>query len=153
MIRKNFCTIFMLIVLTALVVSSCEKENAPAVDPNTLPSANFSYQVQYKTLDDYDANTYAYVTATNNSAYSNRWKWHRPGSIEILDSKLDTLIRPVTFETKNGDSVITQVYLATNAEQIFKITLTAYSDVIVNKDSTITFVSRPFTQEVKVKKP
>ena len=150
---KKFCTMFLFAALTAFIISSCKEKEADEYDPNTLPMANFFYEIQYVTLDDYDANTYAKVTATNNSAFSNRWKWSRPGSIEKLDSKVDSLYRPTTFETKNGDSIITQYYLATDQEQKYTITLIAYSDVVVSVDSTRTFESHPFVREITVKKP
>jgi hypothetical protein len=152
---KIFYTTLVFVVLASFAIVSCEKEKAPPEDPNTLPMANFFYKIQYKTLG---ANTYAYVTTTNNSAYSNRWKWSRPGSIEKVDSPLDTLIRPVVFETKKQDTIIEQVYMRTNENQRFKITLIAYSDVPIgmNPDSTIiykTFESHPFVQEIVVEKP
>ena len=152
--KKTSYTTLVLIVLFSFMILSCEKEKAKEVDPNTLPLANFFIDdpYQYKRLD--DGNTYAHITVHNNSAYSNRWKWKRPGSIE----RIDTLFRPIEFETLNHDTIIIQVYLATNEEQRFQISLTAYSDVAigVNPDSTIIykiFESHPFIQEVRVKKP
>ena len=144
---KKFCTMFLFAALTAFIISSCEKEKAPAEDPNTLPMANFFYQIQYRTLDDA---TYAFVTATNNSSYSNRWQWKRPGSRPEISGERE-------FMT-DKDTTVTQAYLATNQEQKFEITLIAYSDmpIGVNPDSTIiykTFESHPFVQEIKVKKP
>jgi hypothetical protein len=141
--RKNIYSTLLCVVLTAFAISSCEKEKAPEVDTNTLPSANFFCQIQYKTHT--DGITYAFVTATNNSAYSNRWKWKRPGSRWEISGDTE-------FMTTK-DTAVTQVYLATGEIQRFDITLIAYSDVVVNKDSTITFESHPFVQTVSVKKP
>ena len=134
-------TALMLIVLTSFAIPSCKQENAPEVDPLTLPSAQFFYEIQYRTYT--DGNTYAYVTATNNSANSNRWEWNRPNSRwEISgDTKFMT----------DKDTAVTQVYALASTEQKFTITLVAYSDVVVNPDSTITFTSRPFVREVKVR--
>jgi hypothetical protein len=140
--EKKFYTTLVFTVLVSFMILSCEKEKAPTEDPNTLPMASFFYKIQYGTYT--DGNTYAYVTATNNSAYSNRWKWSRPGSAVTISGE-------ATFMT-NKDTAVTQVYAATNKEQRFKITLIAYSDVIVNPDSIKTFESHPFVQEVVVKK-
>jgi len=140
----------MLIVLTAFVISSCEKENAPPTDPLTEPNAHFFCETRYQShLENGTYATYAYVKATNNSTNSNRWEWQRPDSREVMSGD-------IKFMTTK-DTAVTQVYLATNEEQIFTITLTAYSDmpIGINPDSTIiykTFESRPFVQEVKVKK-
>ena len=144
---KKFCTMFLFAALTAFIISSCEKEKAPEVDPNTLPMANFFCQIQYRTHGDA---TYAFVTATNNSSYSNRWEWRRPGSRPEISGE--------TVFITNKDTTVTQAYLATDQEQKFQITLTAYNDmpIGVNPDSTIIykiFESRPFLQEIKVKKP
>jgi hypothetical protein len=148
-------------VSSCLVISSCEKEKAPEVDPNTLPSALFFVsEPQYVTLDDHNVtNTYAYVTVTNNSSNSNYFKWYRPGSIEKLDSKIDSLYRPITFETKSQDTIIKQLYLVTNIEQKFKITLTSYSYVPIGinpSDSTVIYEifesNHPCIQEFKIKK-
>jgi len=134
-------TALILMVLTSLTISSCKQEDAPEVDPLTLPSAQFFYEVQYRTYT--DGNTYAYVKATNNSANSNRWEWDRPKSRwEISgDTKFMT----------DRDTAVTQVYALASVEQKFTITLVAYSDVVVNPDSIITFTSHPYVQEVKVK--
>jgi hypothetical protein len=134
---------FLFAALTAFIISSCEKEKAPEVDPNTLPMANFFYEIQYFTHT--DANTYAKVTATNKSAFSNRWKWKRPDCNEIMSGERE-------FMT-DKDSTVTQYYLSTNQEHKFTITLIAYSDVVVSVDSTITFESHPFVREITVKNP
>jgi len=145
---KKFCTMFLFAALTAFIISSCNEKEVDEYDPNTLPMANFFYEIQYFTHT--DANTYAKVTATNNSSYSNRWQWKRPGSRPEISGERE-------FMT-DKDTTVTQAYLATNQEQKFEITLIAYSDmpIGVNPDSTIiykTFESHPFVREIKVKKP
>jgi len=168
MVRKKLYTFFALVVLTALVIASCKPENVPEVDPTTLPIASFSVDdIKYVQHLEEGGNgvgywtTYAYVTVKNNSSCSNRWKWQRPGSRELIklikDDAIISIYRPVEFMT-NKDTAVTQVYLATDEEQTFKITLTAYSDnpIGLNPDSTVlykTFESHPVTWEVKVKKP
>jgi len=149
----SYSTAFILMVLATFAISSCKEKNAPEADPNTLPMALFYIDDPvYRRIDSLDGNTYAFVTAHNNSAYSNRWQWSRPGIRTEF-----TGFGPVEFMTDKDDAV-TQVYLATALEQRFYITLIAYSDVAIgmNPDSTImykTFESHPFTQEVRVKKP
>ncbi|MCL2511947.1 MAG: hypothetical protein FWF09_07850, partial [Bacteroidales bacterium] len=78
MIRKIFYTTFALMALTVLVVSSCEKENAPPIDPMTKPNAHFFCEIEYKSrIEDGNPVTYAYVKANNQSTNSNRWEWQR----------------------------------------------------------------------------
>jgi len=134
-------TALILMVLTSLTISSCKQEDAPEVDPLTLPSAQFFYEVRYQTYP--DGHTYADVTATNNSANSNRWEWDRPNSRAEISG-------PVTFTT-DRDTAVTQTYALASTEQKFTITLVAYSDVVVNPDSIITFTSHPFVQVVTVR--
>ncbi len=124
------------------ILFSCEKEDAPPVDPITLPIANFYVSVpQFRTYKD---QTYAYITAYNGSKFSTHWKWDRTGSYEILTG--------ITEFTTDQDTAVTQAYLVTNQEQRFNITLIAYSEVKLGIDSIITYESHPFTQEVVIKK-
>jgi hypothetical protein len=142
--RKIFSVLFIIIALSSIIFSSCKKEKAPFVDPNTLPIANFFIEkTQYKRIGD---NYYAHITTINNSSYSNRWEWERKGSIE----RLDTIYYGLTKFMTDKDSAVTHVYLATQAEQKFLISLTAFSDVI-GMDTT--FVSHPFVREVKIQIP
>jgi len=132
----------------------------PAFDPNTLPLAAFACdEIQYKTLVDtirkdttitIVENTYAFVTAKNNSSYSNRWAWNRPKS----DWKRSGAIAFMT----DRDSSVTQIYLALTFDQTFEITLTAYNYTLLgsNPDATNNYeivASEPFVREVTVKKP
>ena len=145
---KMFYTALVLILLSSFIISSCKGEEVPEVDPNTLPLANFFYEIQYRTLD---GNTHAFVTAHDKSAYSNRWQWNRPGSRTEISG-------PVEFTT-DQDTAVTQVYLATDQEQHFEITLVTYSYVPIgiNPDSTIIYEIfeslHPCIREVVVKKP
>jgi hypothetical protein len=142
--RKIFSILFIIIALTSIIFSSCKKEDAPFVDPTTLPVALFFIEnTQYKRIGDH---TYAFVKTINNSSYSNRWEWERKGSKE----KVDTIYYGTEKFMTDKDSAVTHVYLATQAEQKFLISLTAFSDVI-GMDTT--FVSRPFVREVKIKIP
>jgi len=148
---KMLCTALMLAVLSVLIISSCKKKDAPEVDPNSLPFAQFFVNVEYRIIDSLDGHTYTIFETKNNSANSNRWKWSRPGSRELLSGAIE-------FETKKQDTIIKHAYLTTTQEQRYKITLIAYSDmpIGINPDSTViykTFESRPFKQEVVVKKP
>ena len=150
MFRKNFYTTFIYIALISFAIASCKKEKAPEVDPNTLPVANFFCDAPlYKIID---GNTYAFVTAHDNSAYSNRWKWNRP------NSQTDISGGAIEFMT-DKDTAVTQVYLATKTEQRFTISLTTYSYVAIglNPDSTINYQifesSHPCIREVVVKIP
>jgi len=146
--------VWMALVLAALSVfmmSSCKGEDAIDVDPNSLPFAQFFVNREYRVTDSLDGNTYTIFETINNSANSNRWKWSRPRSREQLSGT-------TVFETKKQDTIIKHAYITTMAEQRYTITLIAYSDVPIgiNPDSTViykTFESRPFVQEVIVKKP
>ena len=147
----SYTTAFILMMLATFAISSCKQEDAPEVDPLTLPSAQFFYEIQYRTHTDGD--TYAFVTTTNNSSNSNRWKWNRPGSVETITGDRE-------FETLKQDTIIEHAYIATAEELKYEITLIAYNDVPIGVDavdSTIiiyeTFKSHPFVQEVRVKKP
>jgi len=142
MFRKNFYTTFIYIALISFAIVSCKKEKAPEVDPNTLPIANFSYEILYKT---HDKITYAHVKATNNSSFSNRWKWNRVGSIGELSGAIEF--------TTNRDTAVTQIYVSTKEEQEFEIRLIAYSDIVISPDSIRTFESHPFVQVIKIKNP
>ena len=139
--------IALVLTLLAVVISSCEKKNATEVNIN--PLADFSVEtIEYELYD--DGNTYAFVTTKNNSTYANRWKWTRPGSNEEISGDIELMT--------DKKSSIKTAYLATDEEQYFEITLIAYSDkpTVNPPDTTIyyqTFVSEPFVQEIKVKKP
>ena len=144
--EKKFYTTLILTVL-AVVISSCSEKKTTEFDIN--PLADFSVEtIEYELYD--DGNTYAFVTTKNNSTYSNRWQWIRPGSIEELSGDIELMT--------DEKSSITTAYLATDEEQYFEITLIAYSDkpTVNPPDTTIyyqPFESEPFTQEIKVKKP
>jgi hypothetical protein len=149
---KTFYIAFVLALLTVFIISSCEKkEKVPEVDPNTLPFAQFFVDREYRIIDSLDGNTYTIFETKNNSSNSNRWKWSRPGSREQVSGIIE-------FETQEQDTIIKHAYITTMQERRYIITLIAYSDMPmgINPDSTViykTFESRPFVQEVIVRKP
>jgi len=155
MFRKNyfifgnkFYTTIVLVVLTSCIIVSCSEKKESKFDP-ILPIAYCSYEVRYNTHT--DGKMYAFVTVKNNSVYSNRWQWSRPGSEEEIQSG-DT-----AFMTDKKNDFIT-VYPATDVEQSFTMTLIAYSDkpYVIPPDTTIyykPYESEPFVQVIKVKKP
>jgi len=145
---KKFYTMLVLAVLTSCIIVSCSEKQTSEFDP-ILPGAACSYEVRYNTHT--DGKIYAFVTVKNNSTYSNRWQWSRPGS-EVEIQSGDT-----AFMTDKKNDFIT-VYPATDVEQSFTITLIAYSDKPIMKPSDTalyydTYESEPFVQVIKVKKP
>jgi hypothetical protein len=138
--KKRILLIFSVLMLAFF---SCKEKPESPVDQTTLPMANFYFDnIQYKIID---GQTYAFVKAYNGSQFSNRWKWHRPGSYEIYSGA-------VTLETES-DSAVTTAYLVLDQVQRFSITLTAYSRVVTDTGIDTTFVSLPLTREIVIKKP